>query len=70
MSIRWTNLFWAGSLDLKFFILYFETFCEDAPRNKLCRSINFVLFGPIDQKLRVFEVFRRSLGRAGICCSQ
>jgi hypothetical protein len=38
----------------------FETFCEDAPRNKLCGKINFVFFGPMDQKLWVFEVFRRS----------
>jgi hypothetical protein len=36
----------------------FETFCEDAPRNKLRGSTNFVFFGPIDQNLWVFEVFR------------
>jgi hypothetical protein len=27
-------------------------------------------FGPTDQKLWMFEVSRRSLGRAGMCCSQ
>jgi hypothetical protein len=29
-----------------------------------------VFFGPTDQKLWVFEVSRRSLGRAGMCWSQ
>jgi hypothetical protein len=27
-------------------------------------------FGPMDQKLWMFEVSRRSLDRAGMCCSQ
>ena len=26
-------------------------------------STNFIIFGPIDKKLCVFEIFRRSLGR-------
>jgi hypothetical protein len=26
-------------------------------------STNFIIFGPTDQKLWIFEVFRRSLGR-------
>jgi hypothetical protein len=30
----------------------------------------FVFFGSTDQKLWVFEVLRRSMGRAGMCCSQ
>jgi hypothetical protein len=38
--------------------------------NKLCGSTNFIIFGPTDQKLWMFEVFRRSLGRAGMCWSQ
>jgi hypothetical protein len=29
-----------------------------------------MILGAMDQKLWVFEVFRRSLGRAGICWSQ
>jgi hypothetical protein len=29
-----------------------------------------VFFGPTDQKLWVFEVLRRSLGRVGMCWSQ
>jgi hypothetical protein len=37
---------------------------------KLHVSTNFIIFGPTDQKLWMFEVFRRSMGRAGMCCSQ
>jgi hypothetical protein len=33
-------------------------------------STNFIIFGPTDQKLWVFEVFRRSLGRTGMGWSQ
>jgi hypothetical protein len=41
------------------------------PRNKLCgNSTNFISFGPTDQKLWKFEIFRRSLGRANMCWSQ
>jgi hypothetical protein len=49
---------------------FFETFCEYAPCNKLRGKTEIVFFGPTDQKLWVFEVSRRSLGRAGMCCSQ
>jgi hypothetical protein len=38
--------------------------------NKHRRSTNFIIFGPTDQKLWVFENLRRSLGRVGMCCSQ
>jgi hypothetical protein len=40
------------------------------PCNKLCGSINFISFGPMDKKLWMFENFRRSLGRAGMYWSQ
>jgi hypothetical protein len=30
---------------------FLETFCEDAPCNKLHGSIKLVFFGPTDQKL-------------------
>jgi hypothetical protein len=40
------------------------------PGNKLCMSTNFIIFRPIDQKLWVFENFRKSLGRASMCWSQ
>jgi hypothetical protein len=49
---------------------FFETFCEHASRNKLHGSTSFIIFGPTDQKLWVFENFKRSLGRAGMCWSQ
>jgi hypothetical protein len=35
----------------------FETFCEDASRNKLWMSANFMILGATVQKLWVFEVF-------------
>jgi hypothetical protein len=49
---------------------FFETFCEDASRRKLCVSTNFTIFGPMDQKLWVFEDFRQGLAKAGMCWSQ
>jgi hypothetical protein len=48
----------------------FETFSPNASQNKLCVSTNFKILGATDQKLRVFEVLRRSLGMAGMCLSQ
>jgi hypothetical protein len=53
-----------------FIFIFFETFCEHASRNKLCGSTNLMIFGPMDQKLWMFENFRRSLGKAGMCWSQ
>jgi hypothetical protein len=50
--------------------LFFEMFCEHALLNKLHGRSNFIFFRPTDQKLWVFENFRRSLGRAGMCWSQ
>jgi hypothetical protein len=41
---------------------FFETFCEDASRHKHRMSTNFIIFGPTDQKLWMFEAFRRSPG--------
>jgi hypothetical protein len=49
---------------------FFETFCEDASCCKLRISTNFIIFEPTDQKLWMFKVFRRSMGRAGMCYSQ
>jgi hypothetical protein len=64
-----TNRFGPASHDLKLFLdLYI--FSPDAPWNKLCVSTNFIILGTTDQKLWVFEVFRRSLGMAGMCWSQ
>jgi hypothetical protein len=49
---------------------FLKTFFEDAPRSKLCGSTKIVFFGHTDQKLWMFEVFRRSLGRVGMCWNQ
>jgi hypothetical protein len=50
--------------------IFFETFCKHASRNELCGSTNFIIFGPMDQKLWEFEFFWRSLAKAGISWSQ
>jgi hypothetical protein len=52
------------------FSRFFETFCERAPLNKLHWSTNFIIFGPTDQKLWMFENFRRNLDKASMCWSQ
>jgi hypothetical protein len=62
MSVWWTNRFWAASLDLNLFLGFFETFCKYVPRNKLCGSTNFIIFGHTDKKLWVFENLRISMG--------
>jgi hypothetical protein len=57
------------SLELKLFLDFLKLFV------KMHLTVSFVgkkivFFGPTDQKLWVFEVLRRSMGRAGICWSQ
>jgi hypothetical protein len=47
-----------------------EFFFPNASRNKLRVSTNLMILGATDQKLWVFKVFKRSLGRAGMCWSQ
>jgi hypothetical protein len=32
-------------------------------------AVKIIFFGPMDQKLQVFEVFRRSMGKTGMCWS-
>jgi hypothetical protein len=49
---------------------FFEFFCEDASQNKLRVSENFMILGATVQKLWEFEVFRWTLGRAGMCWNQ
>jgi hypothetical protein len=70
MSVRRTNRFWSVSLEHTLFFEFFETFCDHASRTKLRGKKKFVFFGPTDQKLWVFEVSRRSLGRAGMFWNQ
>jgi hypothetical protein len=72
MYLEWPNRIWTASFDLKIFLDFLKLFCGDAPCNKLRllrRLINFIIFGPTDQKLWVFEIFRRSLGWVGKCWS-
>jgi hypothetical protein len=59
-SITWSH----------FIFRFLKTFCEHAPWNKICGSTNFIIFGLTDQKLWMFEILRRSLGRVGMCWSQ
>jgi hypothetical protein len=66
MILQGTNRFWAASHDLTLF-LELIIFFRNASQNKLCMSTNFMILGATDQNLWVFEAFRRSLGRAGMC---
>jgi hypothetical protein len=50
-------------LNLKFFF-------PSVSRSKLRASTNFMILGATDQKLWMFEIFRRSLGKAAMCWSQ
>jgi hypothetical protein len=57
------------SLELTLFLDFLKLF------GKMCLTVSFagkkiVFFGPTDQKLWMFEVLRRSMGRAGMCWSQ
>jgi hypothetical protein len=54
MSLWRTNWFWVASLNI-FIFRFFETFCEHAPRNKLRKNTNFIIFRRMDQKLWVLE---------------
>jgi hypothetical protein len=47
------------------FFRFFETFCEHVWK-KLCKSTNFIIFEPMDQKLWGNENFRKSLGKVGM----
>jgi hypothetical protein len=69
MSIWRTNWFWSVSLEHILYLDFWKLFV------KMHLAVSFggkkiVFFGPSDKKLWVFEVFRRSLGRAGMCWSQ
>jgi hypothetical protein len=61
MSVQRTNRVWAGSLDLTL-LLDFWNFFPTVSQNKLCVSPNFIILGATDQKLWMFENFRRSPG--------
>jgi hypothetical protein len=46
---------------------FLNIFLPTISLNKLRVSINFMILGATDQKLWVFEVFWRIMGRASIC---
>jgi hypothetical protein len=50
--------------------IFFETFCEHVPWNKLRGSTNFIIFGHMSQKLWENKKFRRSMDRVGKYLSQ
>jgi hypothetical protein len=50
--------------------IFEKKFLSNGSRNKLRLSTNFMILGATDQKLWVFEVFKWSLGRAGMCWRQ
>jgi hypothetical protein len=61
--------FWSVSLEHTLFLDFSKFFVN------MRLAVSFVekknaFFGPTDQKLWMFEVSRRSLGRADMCCSQ
>jgi hypothetical protein len=58
------------SLDLKLFLDFLKLFANMRLAISFVWSTNFIFFGPMDQKLWVFEVFRRNLGKGGMCWSQ
>jgi hypothetical protein len=69
MSVQRTNQFWSVSLEHTLFLDFLKLFVN------MCLAASFTgkknaFFGPTDQKLWMLEVSRRSLGRAGTCCSQ
>jgi hypothetical protein len=68
MSVWRTNRFWLVSLELTLFLDFLKLFVK----MRLAASFvgkKFLFLGPTDQKLWMFDVLRRSLGRASMCWS-
>jgi hypothetical protein len=59
-----------GSVTWSHTIFRLWNFCEDASCHKFRLNTNFIIFGSMDQKLWVFEVFGQGLARVGLCWSQ
>jgi hypothetical protein len=70
MSVRRTNRFWSVSLEHTLFLDFLKLFVNMRLASSFAGKKKTAFFGPTDQKLWMFEVSRRSLGRAGMCCSQ
>jgi hypothetical protein len=70
MSVWRTNRFWSVSLEHALFLDFLKLFLDMHLIVSFGGKKKNAFFGPTDQKLWMFEVSRRSLGRAGMCCSQ
>jgi hypothetical protein len=69
MSVLWTNRFWSVSLEHTLFLDFLKLFVNMRLAASFAGKKN-AFFGPTDQKLWMFEVSRKSLGRAGMYYSQ
>jgi hypothetical protein len=69
MSVRRTNRFWSLSFEHTLFLDFLKLFVNMRLAVSFTGKKN-AFFGPTDQKLWMFEVSRRSLGRVGMCWSQ
>jgi hypothetical protein len=65
MSLRWINRFWSASLKHTLFLDFWKLFVNMGLIVTFAGK-KIIVFGPTDQKLWVFEVSKRSLGRAGM----
>jgi hypothetical protein len=70
MSVRRTNRFWSVSLEHTLFLDFLKLFLNLRFVVSFAGEKKNAFFRPTDQKLWMLEVSRRSLGRAGMCCSQ
>jgi hypothetical protein len=69
MSVRQTNRFWSVSLEHTLFFDFLKLFVNMHLAVSFAGGKN-AFNEPTDQKLWMFEVSRRSLGRVGMCWSQ
>jgi hypothetical protein len=70
MFVRRTNRFWSLSLEHTLFLDFLKLFVNMRLAVSFVGRKKTAFFGPTDQKLWMFEVSRKSLGRAGRCWSQ
>jgi hypothetical protein len=67
MSVRRTNLFWSVSLEHTLFLDFLKLFVNMRLVLSFTGKKNSYFLDLRNQKLWVFEVSRKSLGRAGMC---
>jgi hypothetical protein len=70
MSVRRTNRFWSMSLEHTLFLDFLKLLVNMHLAASFVGGGENAFSGPTDQKLWMFEVSRRSLGRAGMYDSQ